>query len=165
MTVLLAGERFADLRERVLADASAGTVEALLKDTARLTAILTYHVIPSRVVAADLAHVVAARTVQGQNVQFSLSPSARVSGANIVATDIAARGIDVAGIHRVINFDLPQTVEDYVHRVGRTARAEASGHATSFAAPEEHSFTVGMEKIPTPGASFVSTSFDCVMLT
>jgi ATP-dependent RNA helicase RhlE len=55
----------------------------------------------------------------------------------LVATDIAARGIDVKDIGRVINYDLPQTAEDYVHRVGRTARAEAVGHATSFAAPEE----------------------------
>ena len=55
----------------------------------------------------------------------------------LVATDVASRGIDVAGIGRVINYDLPQTVEDYVHRVGRTARAEAAGHASSFAAPEE----------------------------
>ena len=55
----------------------------------------------------------------------------------LVATDIAARGIDVAGIQRVINFDLPHTVEDYVHRIGRTARAETDGHASSFAAPEE----------------------------
>jgi len=55
----------------------------------------------------------------------------------LVATDIAARGIDVADIQRVINYDLPTTAEDYVHRVGRTARAEARGHASSFAAPEE----------------------------
>ena len=55
----------------------------------------------------------------------------------LIATDIAARGIDVPGIHRVINYDLPQSVEDYVHRVGRTARAGAGGHASSFASPEE----------------------------
>jgi ATP-dependent RNA helicase RhlE len=55
----------------------------------------------------------------------------------LIATDIAARGIDVADIQHVVNYDLPHTVEDYVHRVGRTARAGATGHATSFAAPEE----------------------------
>jgi ATP-dependent RNA helicase RhlE len=56
----------------------------------------------------------------------------------LIATDIAARGIDVPGIAHVVNFDLPHTAEDYTHRIGRTARAEASGRATSFAAPEEH---------------------------
>ena len=55
----------------------------------------------------------------------------------LVATDIAARGIDVPEIAHVVNFDLPQTPEDYIHRIGRTARAEATGHATSFATPEE----------------------------
>ena len=56
----------------------------------------------------------------------------------LIATDIAARGIDVPDIAHVVNFDLPHTAEDYIHRIGRTARAEASGRATSFAAPEEH---------------------------
>jgi ATP-dependent RNA helicase RhlE len=55
----------------------------------------------------------------------------------LVATDIAARGIDVPEITHVVNFDLPHTAEDYIHRIGRTARADASGRATSFAAPEE----------------------------
>jgi ATP-dependent RNA helicase RhlE len=55
----------------------------------------------------------------------------------LVATDIAARGIDVPDIAHVVNFDLPQTPEDYIHRIGRTARAEATGQATSFATPEE----------------------------
>ncbi|MEK7207876.1 MAG: DEAD/DEAH box helicase [Pseudomonadota bacterium] len=54
----------------------------------------------------------------------------------LVATDVAARGIDVAGITHVINFDLPKNAEDYVHRIGRTGRAGAKGIAISFAAPD-----------------------------
>ena len=64
----------------------------------------------------------------------------------LVATDIAARGIDVAEIGHVINFDMPHVPEDYVHRIGRTARAEASGRASSFASPEEHGLLAGIEK-------------------
>ncbi|MDO8435249.1 MAG: DEAD/DEAH box helicase [bacterium] len=55
----------------------------------------------------------------------------------LVATDIASRGIDVVGIELVVNFDLPTTSDDYVHRIGRTARAGASGHAISFATPDQ----------------------------
>src|SRR5213078_2973012 len=65
----------------------------------------------------------------------------------LVATDIAARGIDVAEIGHVINFDLPHVAEDYVHRIGRTARAVASGRASSFAAPDEHDLLRGIEKL------------------
>jgi len=64
----------------------------------------------------------------------------------LVATDIAARGLDVAEIGHVINFDLPHVPEDYVHRIGRTARAEASGRASSFASPQEHGLLAGIEK-------------------
>lgn len=55
----------------------------------------------------------------------------------MVATDIAARGIDVKGIELVINYDLPDSPEDYVHRIGRTGRAENLGHAISFATPRQ----------------------------
>jgi superfamily II DNA/RNA helicase len=55
----------------------------------------------------------------------------------LVATDVAARGIDVAGISHVINYDLPKFAEDYVHRIGRTGRAGRSGIAISFAAHNE----------------------------
>jgi ATP-dependent RNA helicase RhlE len=65
----------------------------------------------------------------------------------LVATDIAARGIDVAEIGHVVNFDLPHVAEDYVHRVGRTARAAASGRASSFASPEEKDLLRGIEKL------------------
>ncbi len=65
----------------------------------------------------------------------------------LVATDIAARGIDVDGISHVINFDVPNVPEDYVHRIGRTARAEAEGDAISLVAPEEGSFIRAIERL------------------
>ncbi len=55
----------------------------------------------------------------------------------LVATDIAARGIDVEALGHVVNFDVPKVPDDYIHRVGRTARAEAQGEAFTFVAPEE----------------------------
>jgi ATP-dependent RNA helicase RhlE len=55
----------------------------------------------------------------------------------LVATDIAARGIDVEALGHVVNFDVPLAAEDYIHRVGRTARAEATGEAYTFVSPEE----------------------------
>ena len=55
----------------------------------------------------------------------------------LVATDIAARGIDVEALEHVVNFDVPAVPEDYIHRVGRTARAERTGEAFTFVAPDE----------------------------
>ncbi|MEN5082683.1 DEAD/DEAH box helicase [Bosea sp. TWI1241] len=65
----------------------------------------------------------------------------------LVATDIAARGIDVDGVSHVVNFDLPNVPETYVHRIGRTARAGASGLAIAFCTPEERGDLAAIEKL------------------
>ena len=65
----------------------------------------------------------------------------------LVATDIAARGIDVTGIEVVINYDLPENPEDYVHRIGRTGRAGMSGKAVSFATPDQRYDVRSIERL------------------
>ena len=65
----------------------------------------------------------------------------------LVATDIAARGIDISELSHVFNYDLPEVPETYVHRIGRTARAGADGTAVSFCAPEEQEYLAGIEKL------------------
>jgi ATP-dependent RNA helicase RhlE len=64
----------------------------------------------------------------------------------LVATDVAARGIDVADVAHVVNFDMPKEAEDFVHRVGRTGRASARGIASTFAAPDETTALRKMER-------------------
>lgn len=65
----------------------------------------------------------------------------------LVATDIAARGIDISELSHVLNFDLPEVPETYVHRIGRTGRAGAEGVAISFCSPEEKEYLAGIEKL------------------
>lgn len=71
------------------------------------------------------------------------------SGATrvLVATDVAARGLDVDDLPYVVNFELPSTPEDYIHRIGRTGRAGKSGFAVSLVAPEEHYKLAAIEKL------------------
>ena len=83
----------------------------------------------------------------------------------LVATDIAQRGLDVSGISHVINYDVPQQPEDYVHRIGRTGRAAATGDAYTFMSPDEISMvraierTIGQQipRISVPGYDFGTT--------
>lgn len=65
----------------------------------------------------------------------------------LVATDIAARGLDIKQLPHVVNYDLPNVSEDYVHRIGRTGRAGASGHAVSLVSMEENKLLKGIEKL------------------
>ncbi len=65
----------------------------------------------------------------------------------LVATDIAARGIDVTGVSHVFNFEMPNVAEQYVHRIGRTARAGADGISISFVAPDERPYLKDIEKL------------------
>ena len=65
----------------------------------------------------------------------------------LVATDVAARGIDIQGVSHVYNFDLPEVPENYIHRIGRTARAGAAGKAVAFCAPAESHLLRNIEKL------------------
>jgi superfamily II DNA/RNA helicase len=65
----------------------------------------------------------------------------------LVATDVAARGLDITGISHVFNFDLPMVAEDYVHRIGRTGRAGKKGTAVSFVGPDDWAKLGGIERL------------------
>ena len=83
----------------------------------------------------------------------------------LVATDIAQRGLDISGITHVINFDVPQQPEDYVHRIGRTGRAAASGDAFTFMSPDEIAMVRSIERVigaPIPRISVPGYDFGTV---
>jgi ATP-dependent RNA helicase RhlE len=120
-----------------------GLLEALLTDGA-LTSVLVFTRTKHR--ANRLADRLERRGIAAARIHGNRSQAQRQSALAgfkagtfrvLIATDIAARGIDVAGISHVINFDVPTVSEDYIHRVGRTARAEATGVALTLVAPEE----------------------------
>jgi ATP-dependent RNA helicase RhlE len=94
-------------------------------------------------VPADAIHGNKSQTARTRALERFRTGAGRV----LVATDIAARGIDVEGITHVINYDLPNVPESYVHRIGRTARAGRSGVAISFCAAEEREFLRAIEAL------------------
>ena len=94
---------------------------------------------------------IAATTIHGNKSQnartHALAQFKSGKARVLVATDIAARGLDVTGISHVINYDLPQEAETYVHRIGRTARAGAGGDAASFCSAEERGLLRSIERL------------------
>jgi ATP-dependent RNA helicase RhlE len=92
---------------------------------------------------------------KAQAIHGDLSPRQRAKALKdfregqvkvLVATDVAARGLDVDGISHVINFDIPDNADDYLHRIGRTARANAEGHAITFVCPDDHMALESIER-------------------
>jgi ATP-dependent RNA helicase RhlE len=94
-------------------------------------------------IVADAIHGNKSQTARTRALERFRSGAGRV----LVATDIAARGIDIDGITHVINYDLPNVPESYVHRIGRTARAGRSGIAISFCEAEERAWLRDIETL------------------
>ncbi|MEZ4619952.1 MAG: DEAD/DEAH box helicase [Caldilineaceae bacterium] len=106
--------------------------------------------------ARNLASTLSDRRYRVTALQGNMSQPARQAAMDgfrsgkyqiLVATDIAARGIDVAEISHVINFDMPDTVDAYTHRIGRTGRAQATGDAFTFAEPDDAPMIREIEKV------------------
>ncbi len=92
------------------------------------------------------AHEIHSGLPQGQREQV-LKRFRNGDLALLVATDVAARGLDIQGVDHVVNFDIPQNAEDYVHRVGRTARMGESGWAITLVEPEDGPYLTQIEKL------------------
>jgi len=125
----------------------------LLKDNAIYSAIAFTRTKAraNRLAAALSKHSVSAERIHGDRSQAqrtrALDEFKRGKHRVLVATDIAARGIDIAELGHVINFDVPMVPEDYVHRIGRTARVSATGDAITFVAPDEEALFRQIEKV------------------
>src|SRR5690606_4679461 len=75
----------------------------------------------------------------------------------LVATEVAARGLDIKELPHVVNYELPNVPEDYVHRIGRTARAGATGHAVSLVSPDEAGLLRDIERLLKRTIPFIPT--------
>lgn len=110
----------------------------------------------TKIGASRLARLLAQDGIKAESIHGNKSQIERMKALEafkagelevLVATDVAARGLDVAGVPCVINYDLPYNAEDYVHRIGRTGRAGASGEAIAFYAPDEERHLFDIEKL------------------
>jgi len=133
-------QRKADLLIELLKDNNIFSAIAFTRTKARanrLAATLVKHHVPTERIHGDRS--------QAQRTR-ALDDFKRGKYRVLVATDIAARGIDIVELGHVVNYDVPMVAEDYVHRVGRTARAKATGDAITFVSPDEEKYFAQIER-------------------
>jgi ATP-dependent RNA helicase RhlE len=134
------GEKLALLAE-IMGDESLYRVIVFTRTKHRANKVSEY--LKKRSIPAEAIHGNKSQTARQRALETFKSGDTRV----LVATDIAARGIDIDDVTHVINFELPNEPESYVHRIGRTARAGADGIAFSFCAPEERPYLRDIERL------------------
>jgi len=122
--------------------------------TRNLTQVLVFS--GTRIGANRLAHQLRREQIHADAIHGDKSQAERLEAldgfkagrtAVLVATDVASRGLDIEGLPQVINFDIPHSPEDYVHRIGRTGRAGLAGEAISLVAPEDRDALGAIEKL------------------
>ncbi len=133
-------DRKLDLLQKILEDHHWEVVLVFCgtKDAAEF---VTHRLVHNGIDAAEL-HSNRSQTERREALEGFKSGEHRV----LVATDIAARGLDIDGISHVVNFDVPRNAEDYIHRIGRTGRAEATGDAVTFVAFDEEEYLDRIEQ-------------------
>lgn len=125
---------------------SEGFTRGIVFTRSKGTAENVYKFLQRKVTGEEQVRVIHAN--KGQNTRINSMEAFKEGNIKVlVATDVAARGIDVAEVSHVINFDVPLIYEDYVHRIGRTGRANRSGQAITFVTPPEEYHISKIEKI------------------
>jgi len=134
------------------ADKHALLAQLLKGDDAKQVIVFTKTKLTASRLARQLQREgVAADAIHGDKSQLerqqALESFKQGSVSVLIATDVAARGLDIDHLPMVINYEIPHAAEDYVHRIGRTGRAGASGKALSLVSPEEEKYLVEIEKL------------------
>ena len=137
----------------VARDQKAELLLRLLNDGNHMSSVIIFT--RTKIGADRLAHTIQKNNIRTSVIHGDRSQNQRMHALQhfragksqvLVATDVAARGIDIQDISHVVNFDVPHNPEDYVHRIGRTARAEAEGDALTLVSPDEEEFIQAIEK-------------------
>jgi ATP-dependent RNA helicase RhlE len=134
------------------ADKQAFLTQLLLKDDAKQVIVFT----KTKITASKLSRALQKEGIAADAIHGDKNQKERIEALDafkagkitvLVATDVAARGLDISDLPMVINYEIPSAPEDYVHRIGRTGRAGASGIAISFVSADEEEYLANIEKL------------------